>query len=442
MAGIVDDDGSHTNNMGITIHYHGKISQLDRVAEFEDRVVDMALEIGAAVRIWRSSSDQDPLRIVRGLILDVSPGQEPTSLLISPEGWLIPLHEIEAAETGALAEPPHCSVKTQFGSVEGHVAVVTLLTFLKQEFFPTLVVSDESGYWENRDVERLVEKFTSLRAAIDRLSEGLRSSPLSAEAAADPEIVAKRVERIARQVHQSLARPPEHPPVSFDDDALDWNELDEAHWDAAYKEQRRKQERLHRAMEEELRTGTDHTAAFENAMRNEGIIDWTDELDAENFVGEAKSFEAEPADESWRESLPPNSVSDEDPLENFERESHPLQQLASDLHVRIFKLFEDTTESRSGHIGTLTHGVGEIGGGLAQALMDRDTALDSLARGLALVQLKRALRGAAFAKGALYALRAEALLSQDNFNDLLGTLQQLEDGIVGELIRIREPRQP
>ena len=100
------------------------IADLARVEEFEDRVVDMALEIGAAVRIWRSWPDADSTRVVRGLMLDVAPGQEATSLLIAPEGWLVPLHEIEAAENGTLAEPPYCWVKTQFGSVEGHVAVV------------------------------------------------------------------------------------------------------------------------------------------------------------------------------------------------------------------------------------------------------------------------------------------------------------------------------
>lgn len=73
------------------------------------------------------------------------------------------------------------------------------------------------------------------------------------------------------------------------------------------------------------------------------------------------------------------------------------------------------------------HGLSEIGGGLAQALMDRDSALDGLTRGLTLVQLKRTLRS----------LRTELLSSQDNFNDLRGSLRQLEDGIVGELTRIR-----
>lgn len=177
--------------------------------------------------------------------------------------------------------------------------------------------------------------------------------------------MAKRVERIAKQVQQSRARPPEHPPVYFDDDRSDWNELDEAHWDAAYKEQRRKQERLHRAIDDELRTGTDHTAAFEIAMRNEGMRDGTDELDVEDFSRDANRFEAEPADESWRESLPPTSTSDDDPLETLERERHPLQQIASDSQVHIFKLFADTNESRSTYLNTLMHGAGEIGGGLS-----------------------------------------------------------------------------
>ncbi len=429
--------------MGITIHYRGKIADPARVEEFEDRVVDMALEIRAAVRIWRSWPDADATRVVRGLMLDVAPGQETTSLLISPEGWMVPLHEIEAAENGTLAEPPYCWVKTQFGAVEGHVAVVELLSFLKQEFFPDLEVSDESGYWDDRDWKGLADKLGRTQAMIDAMADGLRASPLSAEAAEAPEIVAARVERIARQVQQALARPPEHPPVRFDDDGPDWDELDETHWDASYKEQRRKQERLHRAIEEQLLAGADHKEAFDSAMRNEGIIDLPGEPDEEDLAPseEARGFVTEPEDESWRESLPRELDSEDDQFDVFDRERHPLQQQASDLHLRVFKLFEDAPERRSSHIGTLFSGVGEIGGGLAQALADRDTELGGLERGLALVQLKRALRGVAFASGALYPLQADGLLSPEEFEDLQRTIQQLEDGIVGELTRIREERE-
>src|SRR6516162_2413217 len=106
--------------MGITIAYRGRLADLDRIEDFEDRLVDFALEMGAPVQVWRSWPDHDPERMVRGVLLDLAPGQESTSLLLSPEGWLIGLSDIEDAEEGRLDEPPWCFVKTQFGPVEGH----------------------------------------------------------------------------------------------------------------------------------------------------------------------------------------------------------------------------------------------------------------------------------------------------------------------------------
>ena len=79
--------------MGITVSYRGSIADLDRIEDLEDRVIDLSLEVGANAQIWRSVCDDDPRRVVRGVILDLYPGQETTSLLISPEGWLINLSE-------------------------------------------------------------------------------------------------------------------------------------------------------------------------------------------------------------------------------------------------------------------------------------------------------------------------------------------------------------
>ena len=46
--------------MGVTVRYRGALDDLDRVEDFEDRIVDLALEIGSTVRIWRSTADDDP----------------------------------------------------------------------------------------------------------------------------------------------------------------------------------------------------------------------------------------------------------------------------------------------------------------------------------------------------------------------------------------------
>ena len=167
--------------MGVTISYRGSLADIERVEDFEDRVLDLALEIGGQARVWRSVHDDDPRRVVRGIMLDLYPGQETTSLLISPEGWLINLFEMEDAEKGRIAEPPWCFVKTQFGSVEGHAALVEMLAALKREFFPDLEVNDEGGYWETRDLAALRHKMEYVQSAIDGLGDALRRQGLTAE---------------------------------------------------------------------------------------------------------------------------------------------------------------------------------------------------------------------------------------------------------------------
>ena len=434
--------------MGLTIFYRGFIADVARVEDFEDRVLDLALETGAQAQIWRSTCDRDPRRVVRGLILDLYPGQETTSLLISPEGWLINLFEIEAAEKGQLDEPPWCFVKTQFGPVEGHVALVELLVALKKEFLPNLEVRDEGSYWESRDLETLRRTFARVGAMIDGLAEGLRRYGMSADAAEDPEIVAARIERVARLVHRTISRPPEHPPVLLGEDDSTFEEgwsVSEAEADALYKENRRKQQGLHRSIEELMGRGEDAEEAFEAAMRQEGIIDLPEEPSVSqdtpeieeswDAAGEFEQSREVEEDEPWKESLPA-MARDEDAADDvFER--HPLQQRAMDLMLQLHELSQTLEDRRSSHFDILERGAGEMLGGLAQALGTRDLGVDI---GLDVVQLKRALRGAAFALGALFTLRAEGILDDTVFGQLRHKIQGLQGDILEELCRRREAR--
>ncbi|MEX1027880.1 MAG: hypothetical protein WD049_07725, partial [Candidatus Paceibacterota bacterium] len=114
----------------MTIHYRGTVDDLGRIEALEDRVTDLVFALGGRATIWRSYADHDPSRIVRGLMIEMAPGQETFSLLISPEGHLTPLFQIEDAEKAPFAEPPYCFVKTQFGSISGHIVIVHLLDAL------------------------------------------------------------------------------------------------------------------------------------------------------------------------------------------------------------------------------------------------------------------------------------------------------------------------
>jgi len=190
--------------MGITIHYRGTIDDMGRVGEMEDRAVDLASALGGRARIWRSCADHDPKRVVRGVLIDMEPGHETLSLLVSPEGQLTPLIRIEDAEKTPFDKPPGCFVKTQFGSIQGHIAIVHLLDALRQRYCSNLEVSDEGEYYETRDVAKLTQKMRLLADAMESFADGLRDHGLTDEAAEDPEIVASRVQRVAMLVHRKM----------------------------------------------------------------------------------------------------------------------------------------------------------------------------------------------------------------------------------------------
>jgi hypothetical protein len=137
--------------MGITIHYRGTIDDLSQVETMEDRLLDLIFSLSGRATIWRSFAEHDSSRVVRGLIVQLEPGQESFSLLVSPEGHLTPLLQIQEAEEIPFDEPPCCFVKTQFGSLQGHIAIVHLLDALQQRFFSNLEVSDEGGYYDDDD---------------------------------------------------------------------------------------------------------------------------------------------------------------------------------------------------------------------------------------------------------------------------------------------------
>ena len=73
---------------------------------------------------------------------------------------------------------------------------------------------------------------------------------------------------------------------------------------------------------------------------------------------------------------------------------------------------------------------------LAEALSHCDDDVKDF--GLRVVQLKRALRGVAFARGALFPLRAD--ISTEQFDELLRLLRQMEEVIFSELGRVRSAR--
>jgi hypothetical protein len=417
--------------MGITIHYRGKLDDLSRVEAIEDRLIDLTLALGGEVQVWRSMADVTPQdgaerRMVRGLILNLDPGQETLSLLFSPEGWLTPLWRIEEAEQGPFAEPPSCFVKTQFGSVVGHASVVELLSALRDEFLPQLEVTDESGYWDDRDPAKLAAAMERNAKAIDAFAAALDDSPLSSEAREDPEIVATRIERVARLVHQSFRQQEQDAAAQRDSEDSDefcpgWSEQ-EAQWQRLHQESQARQHRMQRRIEERLLNGDTPEQALGAAHE--------EEFPGRNSRDQQSDGE-KAADEPWLASLTDADLGED--ISTPERD--PLLARVSELLVRLMKQAE---RDDSPVAAALVRHACEICGGLSQVLpLPPPYDFDREERGLAVMQLKRALRGAAFLRGECFSLPASASggLQRDQLRDEVEAIQ-------GEIITLLKQARP
>lgn len=404
--------------MGVTIHYRGTMDDISEVETMENRILDLVFSLGGRATIWRSFADHDSTRVVRGLLIEMEPGQETFSLLVSPEGHLTPLFQIEDGKKGPFDEPPYCFVKTQFGSPQGHIAIVHLLDALRQRFCTNLEVTDEGEYYENRDVHQLHQKLKHLRSAISSIADGLGDHGLSAEAAEDPNILAKRIERVAALVQQKiLADQDESKSFEREDDQpeAEWNEPsleDEVEtMDRLRRKNDLRSERMSRRITEATASGMSTEEAFKLAMEEEGLPTPDREAD--------QQYDPTPS-EPWMESLPSHSFGEAN--ENLIPDEHPAIVQAQAFLIHVMNLEQDDS-SPSSYISVLARAGMDIVGGLAQAT--NGELDDNISRALTITQLKRALSGHAYARGAIFGLRSEGAITKDQSDQLHEHLQSL-----------------
>lgn len=402
--------------MGITIHYRGTMDDVGQIETMEDRLLDLVFSLGGRATIWRSFADHDDSRVVRGLLVNLEPGQDALSLLVSPEGHFVSLFQIDDAEESPFDEPPYCLVKTQFGTLPGHIAIVHLLDALKQRFCSNLKVIDEGEYYEKRDAEQLMQKLQFLRSATTSMAEGLSKHGLTDEAAEDPNILVTRIERIAALVYekllserrQSSSESIDEPQATFGEPSLE--EEVEA-MDRIRRKSDLRSERMVRRIAEATASGLSADEAFELAMNEEGL------------PGVPRGT-TEPCDptrsESWIESLPANPFDEDSAISR--RLEHPAVAQAHAFVRDVFDLTRNDS-TQSSYFSVLSRASMEIVGGLVQATSDELD--DNIGRALAITQLKRALSGHAYARAAVIGLQSEKAITDEQSKQLFKQLKSL-----------------
>ncbi|MFN8855816.1 MAG: hypothetical protein ACK50P_09625 [Planctomycetaceae bacterium] len=501
--------------MAVTIHYRGTINSLSLAEDFEDRLLELALALGGTGRVWRSSPGGAPQRMFRGMILNLAPGQESTSLILSPEGWLVGLNDLEGAARPGLTIPPWCQVKTGLGPMEGHVALIEMFRVLKGEFLNDLEVRDETGYWESGDGLQLARSWGDATGHGGEGQPGFRG--LSREAAEDPEIVGARLSRVAAVVRQTLGRPAQmlDPGGNSRAGQNSSRDLDdrsrEQRWEQIERFRRRMQERLQRSIQERLSQGETIDQAIRGALESAGLprpeelkLILPQELTDEDDPADSESGIAEHDDAFLIFPGDLNDVDDEDETDDngsledlddqSELEPEPDEPSVGSVQGRIIfsglgglpwkrplpAIVDRATDlSADGQIAmsqlqrlglaeglenardTLLQGLSDLCGGLVQAMINlppegdaedddrepwqisgEEQELHREARIMAVVQLRRALRGAAFAQGALAQFHDPPGLSEAPISRLADRLRQMSEELHAELDRLQTAESP
>src|SRR5258708_15910814 len=138
--------------MCLSIHYNGRIKDVNLIPKLVDEVQDISTSLQ-----WNYHLFDDEL--VKGISFS-PPECEPLFFTFSKDGVLCsPILLRPDGYQDNIHPATTISVKTQFACIDAHKAVIKLLRHLKANYFSEFELNDEGGYWESDDEKILQKQF-------------------------------------------------------------------------------------------------------------------------------------------------------------------------------------------------------------------------------------------------------------------------------------------
>jgi hypothetical protein len=205
--------------MGVIVAYEGSLEDASRMPELVERIRNACRSLGWQCQDVHELGGSEACRALSGVSLCVHPRCDWLHLHVEPDGRFVNLFYWELANDRQCAErffgmlrenqrqieelgmagkaAPRSKkrsvevvqldpeaidvdagigynfVKTQHGGAMAHVAVCSVLRWVKEEYAPNLQVSDDSEYFESGDLARLERELAAVDAVIAALSRGL-----------------------------------------------------------------------------------------------------------------------------------------------------------------------------------------------------------------------------------------------------------------------------
>jgi hypothetical protein len=204
--------------MGITIFYRGSLEELSLIDPIQQEVIKFCQSMNWKYRLWnKDMSKPFNAKLVhsdkgaeieghiplRGISVESDPDNETLSLLFNPEGKLTSFfREILIHEGSITPDQDWLFVKTQFGTVDAHIAIVKLLQYLKQSYIPNLEVNDDGEYWETADKERLIARRGFIFGMMTQVEKALTSAKFGSETTREEFI--QKIEEVIRRLNRKM----------------------------------------------------------------------------------------------------------------------------------------------------------------------------------------------------------------------------------------------
>lgn len=207
--------------MGITIHYRGSIDDLSLIEKLQDEMVDICQSMNWDYHVWNEDLNKPfDAKLVhspkgaeikghiplRGITIQTDPQNESLKLLFNRDRGMSDFVTEIMKHNGTLDKKfDWLFVKTQFGAVDAHIAIIKLLRYLKQNYISDLEVSDEGEYWETGDKEALMGKRGFILGKMSQIEKAL--SEIKFDHEPTKEEVLRKIDEALKKVMQKKRKP-------------------------------------------------------------------------------------------------------------------------------------------------------------------------------------------------------------------------------------------
>ena len=181
--------------MGITIHYKGKIDDVEMIDNLIYEISDICNDMGWDSTIIKKEKNDINHPPIKGIIFTIHKGCEVVGFIFDDNGFLrapISIQYYDESDKYQLI----VSVKTQFSSPDIHVVLIKLLKYIKSKYISNLEVTDEGEYLETSDMERLKYLFDFLDNKINMFRDILDGNKEIFSKSDSPELIADKIEKL------------------------------------------------------------------------------------------------------------------------------------------------------------------------------------------------------------------------------------------------------